>query len=112
MNNNVENALQEFIKQVCISLGSNLDSIILYGSYARGDNRTDSDVDIMVLLKGSKEDVREYRNALNIISSRVGLKYDLLLAVVVKDKKSFEQKMPVLPFYKNVKKEGKIIYVA
>ncbi len=37
--------------------GDRLDRVVLYGSYARGDARPDSDVDLLVVLHG---DVRPY----------------------------------------------------
>jgi uncharacterized protein len=33
-------------------LGEKLEAVILYGSQARGDARPDSDIDILVVLKG------------------------------------------------------------
>ena len=44
---NVNNAIQEFIKGTQEILRDRLKRIILYGSYARGDFNEDSDVDIM-----------------------------------------------------------------
>ena len=39
----------EFSQQVKQLLRKKMTKIILYGSYARGDNRENSDIDIMVL---------------------------------------------------------------
>lgn len=39
--------------------GADLVKVILYGSYARGDNREDSDVDIVGIVKGSREELQE-----------------------------------------------------
>ena len=41
--------LQFFSRSVKMILGKSLSKIIVYGSYARGDYREDSDIDIMIL---------------------------------------------------------------
>ena len=41
--------LQIFSRSVKMILGKSLSKIIVYGSYARGDYREDSDIDIMIL---------------------------------------------------------------
>ena len=41
--------LQIFSRSVKMILGKSLTKIIVYGSYARGDYREDSDIDIMIL---------------------------------------------------------------
>lgn len=38
--------------------GDKLNKIILYGSYARGDNTEESDIDIMIILDGDIDDVK------------------------------------------------------
>ncbi len=52
--NNVHEILMEFTKEVCKLLGSSLSKVILYGSYARGDYNSCSDMDIMVLTNLSR----------------------------------------------------------
>jgi len=51
--------LQAFAKGLRLLSGENIEKIILIGSYARGEQREDSDVDIVVLLKSSSEDLRD-----------------------------------------------------
>ena len=42
--------------------GDKLNKIILYGSYARGDNTEESDIDIMIILDGDIDDVKKMRS--------------------------------------------------
>ncbi|SHJ52364.1 nucleotidyltransferase domain-containing protein [Pseudobutyrivibrio xylanivorans] len=44
-----KNILDEFVSRVKLVLGKSFVEVILYGSYARGDNRDNSDIDIMLL---------------------------------------------------------------
>ena len=46
---NKKEIILDFSKEIANILGADLKKIILYGSYARGDYRENSDVDIMVL---------------------------------------------------------------
>ena len=76
----------------------------LYGSYARGDFDEESDVDI--LLAVNVQEPGEYHAPLAEITSNLGLEYDRLISVVIVPLWRFVQYAEVLPFYRNVLKEG------
>lgn len=84
--------------------------IILYGSYARGDFTQESDVDIMVILDCSKEEVLSYRKQISKMASRIGLEHDLMLSVLLRDKGSYLSGQEFMPFYRNVDREGVSLY--
>ena len=46
----MQNLIEQYVEAVKKIYGSHVRQIILYGSYARGDYREDSDVDIMILV--------------------------------------------------------------
>ena len=55
--------LLELYKEEIDKLGrEHLVKIILYGSYARGDFRQDSDIDIMILVNDLDDSLVEYEN--------------------------------------------------
>ena len=79
--------------------------LILYGSYARGDYKEDSDIDILVLLDKDKityEDRTRIGNPLYHIQ----LATDTLISPCIFSKQQWEAKHRITPFYKNVTREG------
>lgn len=85
---------------------SKLDSVLLYGSYARGEETSESDIDIMVLADVPSEELSKYKKSFIALSSELGLAYDILITVTLKDTDTFNRYIDAVPFYSNVKKEG------
>ena len=105
------NDLNNLMKETCEMLknvfGDRLEQIWLYGSYARGDFDSESDVDIMVLVDLPKDKLSSYRRKVSDLSSVLDLKYDVLLSIKLQDKETFQKFAEVLPFFKNIIREGK-----
>ena len=55
---NLKKILQEIAELLRNVYGERLRAVILYGSVARGTQTKDSDVDIMVLIEGTDEELR------------------------------------------------------
>lgn len=107
---NIEDIKKDIVQRSVESLGNIINDIILFGSYARGDFDQESDVDVMILLDCSQQDLPKYRNQLTLISSDISLDDNITVSFVVRDKDTFYNKMSILPFYQNVQKDGVILY--
>lgn len=86
--------------------GANLREGFLYGSYARGDYHAESDIDILLTVDMSPEDICNYRRAVAKVTSDLSLKHDVTISVAVKAKQQFEKYANDLPYYQNVLREG------
>lgn len=83
--------------------GDQLKAVYLYGSYARGDYRQGSDVDVMILLKDYKNYWKELHRSSDYVSD-ISLKYDATVScLIMKEIQWKESDMPVL---RNIRKEG------
>ncbi len=100
--------LDEFTKQVGELFSDKLSEIILFGSYARGDYDSESDVDIMILMNISREEEHMYSSKLVKIMENVYdiFGYSIVLSPIVTSKDFFVEWLEVLPFYKSVALEG------
>jgi len=86
--------------------GNKLNSIILYGSCARGDFEADSDIDLLILLNVDQNQLTSERMKISDLSDRLDLAYDVVLAPVFQNVQMFDQYAPVSVFYQNIRKEG------
>ena len=85
---------------------------IVYGSYARGDIRPDSDIDIMILLDLSDVDIKKYRHQLSDMTFDFNMDYDVDIKPIAKSEEHYRKWVDNYPFYSNVNREGVRLYVA
>jgi len=78
--------------------------VVLYGSRARGDERSDSDWDILILTDYpvSIQEERMFRDHLY----KLELEVEEPFSVFVYSKEDWEKKQRITPFYMMVNKEG------
>lgn len=92
--------IQQKVKEI-----DNTAEVILYGSRARGDNRRDSDWDVMILLKRNNVDKRveqTFRHHLFDLELEIGVP----ISVFVYSKHDWESKYSMSPLFRSIKKEG------
>lgn len=100
---NVKNVSQQLFKE-------DLNKIILYGSYARGDNTEESDIDIMIVLNCDTNKVKKLRSLTAEMASNISLEHEVFISVLLRDKRHFEDNLDFLPFYRNIIREGIVVY--
>ncbi len=91
-------------------LGDKLVELILFGSYAKGKESSQSDIDIMLLVDEDQESLRRLEDKITEISFELSLEYDLVLSIILKSYQQFKNYSDVLPFYMNVENEGIKVY--
>lgn len=104
--------LTQYLSEVQKIYGSHLKSVILYGSYARGDYTSNSDVDIMLLVDLTSEKMDAYLDALSELGYEYNINYDIWVMPIVKNFQHFKQWAAAYPFYSNIQKEGIVLYEA
>ena len=108
----MSNLLECYIGEVKNLFGDSLRQVILYGSYARGDYREDSDVDVMILVDLTDMEIKEYQRKLSDLTFDFNMDNDLDIKPIVKNEGHFLKWIQNYPFYSNVKREGVVLFGA
>lgn len=105
----LEDKLKNFIKSVTNTI--NIDQIILFGSYAKGNPHEYSDIDIALVSEDLDPKLARWQN-IELIMERSKMKYDPELQLVPFAKEAFENdaESPIGSFIREIKETGKIIY--
>ena len=88
--------------------GNRLLSVILYGSYSRGDQTDESDIDIAVILL-SESDEKEI-GLMTELAARTEIAFDRIISVVDIPIDKYNEYKNILPFYRNIDKEGIVLW--
>ena len=83
--------------------GERLEDVIVFGSWARGTAFEDSDIDILVILRGPIVPGREIDRMIDIITD-INLKYGVLISVVPTTPEAYSGERS--PLFINIQKEG------
>lgn len=96
--------IEEMVRELKRIFGENIQQIILFGSTARMDAAPDSDIDIAVILR--QELSHDKRVEFLEWSAEFDMKYEKVFSFIDIEKEKMEQWGDILPFYKNIQKEG------
>lgn len=95
--------LQAVRRELTRALGDRLDTIVLFGSRARGEARPDSDIDVLVVVRGEFD----YADLLHRTSpglAALSLQNDVVISRVFISREQYDQTRT--PFLLNVRREG------
>lgn len=106
----IQNLIEQYVIKIQNIYGTHLRQIILFGSYARGDYRTDSDIDIMILLDMSDLESKKYSQQLYYMTYDFNLDNDIDIKPIVKSEDFFKKWVVNYPFYTSIQKEGVVLY--
>ena len=101
------------VKDAALSIFNNsLRKVILYGSYARGDNTKYSDIDICLLVDKTAEELVKYRHDIYKLSNKLTLEDDdcTMVSIDINDTETFNKWSGCLPYFANIISEGVVYY--
>ena len=98
MPENIRNIIYRFSQELRRILGDKLTKIIVYGSYARGDFRENSD-----------EEIRLVKNDIYDLAFEFEINTGIEFSPIIKNEDQYEYWIDTLPFYRNVRDEGVVI---
>lgn len=104
--NQLDEILQRVVAESKQIFGDKLVSVVLFGSYARGDFDEESDIDVLLLVDLPSEALIKYRADVDSLCGELLLEYGMVVSAIEKDLKTYNQYSQILPFYKNIEREG------
>lgn len=79
---------------------------ILFGSYARGDADSGSDIDVLFLVDTSRQDISDRNWQIGDLAAELLLEHGIVVSPLVENREYFNRNLQVFPFCRSVAHEG------
>jgi len=97
-------AVEEFVRKLKEKFESRIESIVVFGSYARGEWKEESDIDVLIIGDVKLDEIID-------VTYPILLKYRVYISLLVMGRDYFEMlKAEKTGFIENVLKEGITLY--
>jgi len=101
-------ALGEYVRRVSTDLADAVVSITLYGSQARGEAGTESDIDLFIVVK---RDTPALREALADIAWRVQFEHGIVISDIIRNLSQLRlMQAHRFPYYQSIEREGILLW--
>lgn len=108
----LQGLLSDYVSRLKNVLQTQLSRVVLFGSYARGEETADSDVDVLVLLNVPEDELVQCSDDVAEVSYDVYLESGYFIEELVVPAQAFRHWGDVLPLYQSVRREGVLLYAA
>lgn len=102
--------LSRFVDEVKKIYDKNLKKVILYGSYARGDFRDYSDIDVLVLLDFDEETLQKQKKELPNMTYDFNTENNIEISALAESYSQYVSLKNIHPLYQNIEIDGVILY--
>jgi len=104
MSRKLKKTIEEYMAVLRARYGTIIRKAVLFGSAARGEAGSESDIDILIVV--SDEDA-PLKDEISMAAYEIMLKNDVVLSPIVMDKSTFDwYRINGDPFYRNIRKDG------
>lgn len=103
---NLNRIIEKYVSELRAVLGEDFHRACLYGSYARGEQRDDSDIDIAIFTDRSASEFYLLINKIAELTFEYNVKYDIMLSPVFQNEQDYQRMLKAVPYFQSIQREG------
>ena len=106
----IDYASRVFTERAARILKNHIKKIIMYGSCARGDFDSDSDVDIAIITDIDRKAVKKYDSELMDAVTDIAMNSDAVVEYICLQVDEYNDKKGWYGYFKNIETDGRVLY--
>ena len=84
--------------------------VYLYGSYSRGEESSESDIDYLAVIDGSVPEIKAKLRELWNLTTDINLERNVVISAMVDSTDMYNKRQHISPYFFNVSKDGVTVY--